>query len=254
MNTIVSQYHPMTKSSQSADTPRKEFRQRWGFAARLHQAICCRLESRLGIHVYNIYSRSLAKPQVFEDPPAAFSHQLFGRHDAALLLQCARRPELDLTPEFVLNALRKGDVCSAILHNGEIVSFCWLAAHATRVTDGIYVAFAGKDRYFYFHYTVPEFRGRHLPRLFASRRDADSLIRGFSDEICYIAIYNRASIRAALALGFEKVGLAGYFKLGPLFFSFRSPAVRARQFGFRKLQTQGGVPHWGTASVRSRSQ
>jgi GNAT superfamily N-acetyltransferase len=163
--------------------------------------------------------------------------RLFAHGDERSLLAAAQDPELELTERFVRGALGKGDVCAAILVAGQIVSFSWSAFSPTHHRDGVHVSFDSRHRYGYFAFTLPAYRGRHLPRLSVPHRDRYCVARGCTQSISFISIDNRSSIRMATANGSHRIGFAGYLKLGPIFVPFRTPGVRKQGFRFFKPAT-----------------
>lgn len=202
------------------------FRHRWGWLAAVQHQIVQRLSGSLGLRIYNIYTRPITPP-VGPDPLVpGYTFRLYQAGDSAALLADAKRPELELTETFVSKAFGKGDVCEAILCNREIVSFTWAAFSPTHDHDGVYIEFDGRHRYAYFAFTLPEHRGRHLPRQFKPLRDRHCIARGCTHSISYISVDNRSSIRSAQASGNQRVGFAGYLKRGPLFVAFRTPGVK----------------------------
>ena len=213
------------------------YRQRWGFFAALQHGLVERLSSRAGLHLYGIYLRPLDAVNAPEPVVPGYVVRLFTQGDEHTLLAAAREPELELTESFVRTALGKGDVCAAILVDGQIVSFAWSAFTPTRHRDGVYVTFDSRHRYGYFAFTLPEYRGRHLPRLPVPLRDRYCVARGCTQSISFISVDNRSSIRMATAIGNHRVGFAGYLKLGPIFVPFRTRAVREEGFRFFRRDT-----------------
>jgi hypothetical protein len=211
---------------------RQVYRERWGTFAAWHYTFFQQLRGRLGIRVNGIYARPLVLPK--GPPPSlpGFEFRVFKEGDALGLLERAKRSELGLSEAFVRKAFGKGDVCDAILYEGEIVSFVWAAFSPTHDSQGVYVDFDKKDRYGYFAFTLPEFRGRHLQRLFRLYGDGYAIARGCTHAIAFIAVDNRSSISSAEAAGNRRIGFAGYLKRGRLFVPFRTPSVRRRGFRF----------------------
>jgi len=213
---------------------RKEptYRERWGLVAAAHAAFFHCLRRWLGLRVYGIYARPLTPPRGSDPAVPGFSYRLFEQDEAEALIARVKRPELDLPETFVRHALDKGDVCDAILHDDEVVSYGWSAFTPTHDAEGVYVGFGEKDRYGYKAFTLPEYRGRHLPRVFKPLRDRHCIARGCTHTVAFVAVDNRSSIRATLAQSYRRIGFAGYLKRGPFFWSFRTPGVRRRGFRF----------------------
>jgi len=215
------------------DTPAvPNYLARWGFFAKVHSSIVQRLAAWLGLHLYYVYAMPLM-PSAGPDPDNNdYVLRIFVEGEAEALLARAKRLELDLNDSFVRNALKKGDVCNAILTNDEIVAFDWSAFTPTHVEDGVFVGFDARHRYGYFGYTLPEYRGRHLPRMFARLKERYCMEHGCTHTISYIAVDNRSSIQSSIAMGRHRIGLAGYLKLGSTFFAFADRAVRQSGFHF----------------------
>jgi len=201
---------------------------RWGFVAKLKSAVVRRLESWLGLHLYYIYAMPLV-PTTDPDPEPEVpgcSLRIFAKGDERELLACAKRPELGLSKAFVHDALGKGDVCNAVMRDGEIVSFDWAAFTPTHVVDGVYVEFPQSYRYGYFAFTLPELRGRHLWRAYGRQKMRYCMDRGCTHTISYVAVDNLPSIRSGIAMGRTLIGLAGYLKFGSVFVPFSDRSVR----------------------------
>ncbi|MFO1217395.1 MAG: hypothetical protein U1E89_03315 [Burkholderiaceae bacterium] len=227
----------MNRTQPCAQSSDLSYRERWGVVATVRRKMVERLEQMLGLRIFGIYCRPIATPAPQEPVVPGFQARLFHRGDEQELLACALRPELELNAEFVRAALGKGDVCAAVLQNGQIVAFNWSAFTPTRVRGDVHVAFDDRYRYGYFAFTLPEYRGRHLPRMVAWQRDRYCLKLGRTRSIAYISIDNLSSIRQATALGSRRVGFAGYLKKGSVFRSFRTDGVREHGFRFfRQVQ------------------
>jgi hypothetical protein len=168
----------------------QSYRQRWGYAAAAQSRLIQYLDRFAGLHLFGIYTRPIRESYAATAVPPGVALRLFGKDDAHALLAHARRPELVLTESFVQQALGQGDICTAVLVNDEIVSFDWSAFTPTHVRDGVNVYPGPRYRYGYFAYTLPEFRGRHLPRLTLPMRDRYCIDRGYTRSISYISIDN----------------------------------------------------------------
>jgi len=211
-------------SADGATTPpaASGYRARWGLIAAMQHRVIQALASRLGLRIYGIFSRPVATP--IGPPPivAGFAWRLLAAGDEKVLLTAACHSDLGITESFVRQAFAKGDVCDAVLHDGKIVAFSWSAFTPTHDHDGVYVEFGDAYRYTYFAFTLPAFRGRHLPRLFTPCRDRLCIERGRTHCISYISIDNRASMRSFIASGNRRIGFAGYWLCGPIFVPFRT--------------------------------
>lgn len=221
----------------NARANRKSFLSAFGqrpreLAWKFFEAIVQRLAWSGGLHLYGVFSRPLGT-KIEPDPVVpGYCFRMYQAGEVDTFLADSIRLKPILNEAFAKEAFGKGDVCDAITFNGEIVSFSWSAFSATHDHDGVYVEFDPRHRYAYFGFTLPEFRGNHLPRLFRSSRDRHSISRGCTHSISYISIDNRPSIRSAIGAGSSRIGFAGYFKRGSLFWVFRTGPVRRSGFRF----------------------
>ncbi|MEO8718459.1 MAG: hypothetical protein ABI423_09605 [Burkholderiales bacterium] len=178
-------------------------------------------------HICAIYLRthSPAGPALPADP--AIAHRVFDRQNVDELLEQATRPELDMTEEFIREAIGKGDFCTATLVDGKIVSYGWSAFTRTQYElDGVDIVFPSGYRYGYRAFTVPEFRGRRLRYGAMPLRDSYCAERGCTQSLAYIRIGNFASLKTVPRLGITRIGFALLYKNGPRFISWHSPGVK----------------------------
>lgn len=222
----------LDQSQPNALSTHLTYRQRWGTVATIRRKMVERLDQMAGLRVFGIYCRPIVAPAKQESTASGFHVRLFRQGEEQELLACAKHPELELSAKFVHTALGKGDVCAAVLRDGQIVAFNWSAFSPTRVRDAVHVDFDERYRYGYFAFTLPEYRGRHLLRLVTWQRDRYSLEHGRTRSIAYISIDNESSMRMTAALGSQRVGFAGYLKKGSVFLPFRTNGVREHGFRF----------------------
>ncbi len=191
-----------------------------------------RLCNWLGLHVCGIYCKALTASTDPNPNLPGFTARFFGKNEAEALIACSRHPELDLSETFIRCAIDKGDVCAAIICNDTVISYLWLAFSPTHDMSGVHIRFRETDLYCYKALTLPEFRGRRLPRILSVLSDCYCLKRGSTHTIGYIDIHNQPSIRAVTTQGALRFGFAGYFKCGSIFIAFRTKGVRQRGFHF----------------------
>jgi hypothetical protein len=214
------------------DPKRRSPIKQWGAISAIRAAIAWRLRTLLGLHIYGIHTRALSGPDAEPVGKQGYSHRMFEPAEVDLLLACTDNPRLNLDDAFVRAAFSKGDACSAVFFNGELISYNWMAFTPTHHVGGVYVDFSAKHRYGYHAFTLPEFRGRHAIRLFKAISDGYCVQRGRVSTIAFIAIDNDSSMRYALGTGYRRIGFAGYLKLGSLFIPFRTSRVREEGFKF----------------------
>jgi len=191
------------------------------------------LGRHLGLHVYGIFSRKM-ELHPGPDPEAEnFTFRIFESGDESELIAASANAELGMSAVFIRNALAKRDVCEAILCGGQIVSYNWSAFTPTEDEQGVFTAFGEDYRYCYKALTLPEYRGNHLLRVYTPLRDRFCIqVRKRTHTIAFISIDNRPSIQTATAIGYRRVGFAGYLARGSVFLPFRTRGARAAGFRF----------------------
>lgn len=199
-----------------------------GLLVGLFRRVC----SVLGLRVCGIYSKPLTPSAETIPEIPGLSFRLFGRDECEALISRSRRHELDMTGAFIRDALEKGDICATILADDAVVSYLWFAFTPTHDYKGVHISFRESDLYCYKAFTLPEFRGRRLPRVFRILGERYCMARGATHAIAYIDIHNLPSIHAMTAQGGQRIGFAGYFRKGSLFLPFRTPGVRKRGIDF----------------------
>lgn len=215
------------------DTKEKSFHARWGVRAALLRWVMNALGRHLGLHVYGIFTRQM-ELHPGPDPEAKdFTFRMFDSGDEIDLIAASASPELGMSAAFIRNALGKRDVCEAILCEGKIVAYNWSAFTPTEDEQSVFTDFGEDYRYCYKALTLPEYRGHHLLRVYTPLRDRYSIqVRKRTHTIAFISIDNRPSIQAATAIGYRRVGFAGYLARGSVFLPFRTGGARVAGFRF----------------------
>jgi hypothetical protein len=111
---------------------------RWGLLRALYALLMEALRRSLGLHLTVILWRRAQPQAVPITLPAGIDVRL--ATDVELLAAC-EDPVLDLTREFVEQALGKGGCCVAAFAGDRIVAYTWRAFSPTPDMPGIWVAF-----------------------------------------------------------------------------------------------------------------
>ena len=114
----------------------KAYRSRWGLVKALYAVTMIFMQKHLGLHVFVVNARPLDA-----DRPRT---PLAPGNEIRLLSQTelhafAEDPRLQLRPDFIDEALARGDRCFGFLEQGELVSYCWFAMAETRMEAGLNV-------------------------------------------------------------------------------------------------------------------
>lgn len=203
---------------------------RWGWWRACYALVMVRLHRHFGLAVCRVTARPLT------DAPAPASSQPWQYQllTEAELVQFSRDPELEMTPEFIRAAAKRGDICVGALRNQVLVGYSWFAFETAPHLDGLWVAFPRGARYGYKSFVRPAFRGAGLMTSISLYSDAICRARGKTSGIGFIDTHNFASYRAAHRSGGRTVGYAGYLNCSGRTFTFRSAGAKRHGFRFYK--------------------
>jgi GNAT superfamily N-acetyltransferase len=133
-------------------------------------------------------------------------------------------------PEFVQDALERGDVCVAAFDEQKITAFAWRSFSTAPHQDGLWVSFPRGYCYCYKLFTLPEYRGKHI--LDSEVTENLAAQRGCTHLMTFAETHNYPSITRSNRIGATVVGYAGYFLLFGRPYPFRSLGARKHQFRF----------------------
>jgi len=126
--------------------------------------------------------------------------------DNATLRRFSGDPKYDLSPQFLDEALAKGDQCYGILEGDRLASFGWYSAVPTKISDGLRFCFDRRYVYMYKGFTDPDYRGQRLHAL-----GMTSALKQFRDDsseglVSYVYATNFDSLRSCYRMGYTDVG------------------------------------------------
>jgi hypothetical protein len=160
-----------------------------------------------------------------------------GFQSVKALRRFASEPINGMSPQFVRDAVRKGDACYAVSEGATLVSSTWYSMRPTAIgTPGLVLHFAAGYVYMYKGMTCEAYRGQRLYAVGISRALAHYVAQGARGLVSYVEATNLASLKASLRMGFRIFGSVYLIRLFGCHFAFSSPGCRA--FGFR-VETTG---------------
>src|SRR5688572_8004294 len=168
--------------------------------------------------------------------------------NAAELLAATDNIELDLPPEFIREAMERGDLAWGAFEDDKLVGYTWRAASQAPFMDDLWVRVPHPLQYGYKSYTRPSHRGRGIYPAVGRVADEQSLQLGYPAMLHLVNIANIASLRAASELGSRTSGYAGYVKLFGRRLTFRTPG--ARSIGVELYMPKGGNKSRATQVLR----
>jgi GNAT superfamily N-acetyltransferase len=207
---------------------------RMGWGRALLGRALLRLECLFRLSVYCVNVRAL-KDRSDVAPSTGITYR---KLTAAELLAATDNIELDLAPEFISEAMERGDLAWGAFEHDQLVGYTWRAASQAPFMDGLWVRVPRPLQYGYKSYTRPSHRGRGIYPAVSRVADEQSIELGYPAMLDLVDIANIASHRAANKLGSRTSGYAGYVKLFGRRLTFRTPG--ARSIGVELYMPKGG--------------
>jgi hypothetical protein len=152
--------------------------------------------------------------------------------DADELREWARDDRFGMTPQFVDDAVKRGDTCVGAVEAGKLLGYNWWSTVPTRHTDDVWVTFSPTDNYGYKGFVLPEHRGRGLYPEIAQSCGGLFLSRGIRHSVYFVSINNRSNLRVQEKLQISRAGVAGYTRVLGNVVPFRSAGARRCGFAF----------------------
>ncbi|HLB83060.1 MAG TPA: hypothetical protein VJJ54_08210 [Gemmatimonadales bacterium] len=180
----------------------------------------------------------------FADVPAGMTA---GFLDGATLRRMASEAKYDLTPEFVDDALSKGDECYGIFDGGQPAAYGWYARSPTLMSDRLCVQVDPSYVYMYKGLTLDAYRGRRLHAIGKTRALAAYQARGYKGMVSYIESDNVDSLKSAYRMGSVLFGRVFIIRILGRYLTLRTPGCAAFGFDVAPLRRNGGVTHGAAA-------
>lgn len=126
--------------------------------------------------------------------------------DTAALRRFGSDPRYDLSPQFLDEALAKGDQCYGITDGDRLVSFGWYSAMPTKISDDLRICFDQRYVYMYKGFTDPDYRGQRLHACGMTLALKRFRERGAKGLVSYVDSTNFDSLRSCYRMGYSDVG------------------------------------------------
>ena len=212
---------------------------RWGWVRSLFIRVVSVLKRYIGLHIYRINVRPLARHSPEPHLPGGITVRIVAPEE---LFRAANDPELDLSLDFVRDALARGDMAFGAFDRDRLVGYTWRTFTAAPDSGGLWARVSRPYQYSYKAFTRPSWRGKRVHVAITFFADTYLLGRGYAFEVGYMEISNFASIGVANFLGRRRIGYAGYMKWFGRCIPFRTSAVRKIGFelfdlGWHVLET-----------------
>jgi GNAT superfamily N-acetyltransferase len=189
---------------------------------RLTGILAHQLARRGRLHVLRVFSRPLDGGARSPAPPGLELRSL----SLAEVRSHSRDPALALREPMISDILGRGDLCLGALEGDTLVGYLWLAYAAAPHVDGIWVKVPPRAVYLFKTFIRPSHRGRGIAPALYHAANALAARPGRDVVVSCVELHNHPSIAATLKTGNRPLGALAYWRAGPWFAAFHSPAVR----------------------------
>ena len=148
----------------------------------------------------------------------------------------AENPAHDITPEFLREALEKGDECYGALDGQVLASYGWYSDKPTATSDDLTVYYSPEYIYMYKGFTHPDYRGKRLHAIGMNRALHEYLERHYKGLVSYVESNNFSSLKSTRRLGYEDFGRVVVFSIGKHLFIHASRSCSKFGFSFAKAR------------------
>ena len=166
--------------------------------------------------------------------------------DPDTLRRMSAEAKYELPPDFLDEALGKGDECYAILQGEELAAYGWYAHTPTQIDSDLCVRFDDAYVYMYKGLTLNAHRGRRLHAIGKTRALAAYQARGYKGLVSYVDGDNLSSLKSNYRMGCVDFGRIWVLRVFGRYLIFRTSGCAG--FGFRVVATRrNGAPQseWG---------
>lgn len=160
-----------------------------------------------------------------------YSHG-FLKEDA--LRELATNSEYEMTPEFIDQALAKGDQCYAIMDGDTLASYGWYSNKPTAIyPEDLILDFKKQYVYMYKGYTHHDYRGQRLHAIGMAWALQNFLQDRFEGLVSYVESSNFSSLKSVYRMGYVDCGQIYLAKVFNKYLIHADPDCQ--QYGMRLL-------------------
>jgi hypothetical protein len=149
-------------------------------------------------------------------------------------------PRYDLTPDFLDEALAKGDECFGIVDGDELAAYGWYAHTPTKLADDLRLHFDDRYVYMYKGFTLESHRGRRLHAIGMTGALAAYRARGYKGLVSYVEADNLNSLKSTHRMSYIDFGRVLLWRVGKRHLILRTPGCATFGFRVESIRTNSG--------------
>lgn len=146
-----------------------------------------------------------------------YSHCLIAE---AILRQLSKTSDYEISPDFLEDALRRGDECYGIFEGDKLISYGWYSYKPTEIYRNLLLSFSPGYIYMYKAFTHPNYRGQNLHPIGLNMSLQKFLQRGVKGLVAFAESHNYSSLNAGYKMGHKNFGNIYLLQLFGKFFIF----------------------------------
>lgn len=191
------------------------------------------IRTRFVFKVLRCFCTDRVNPALLEQTP--FTVQVL---TAKIVREVAADPELDMTPEFVAEAVSKGDACLGVFDGDTLAAYTWYSSKPTRIVPpDLVLHFDDAYMYIYKAFTRPRYRGQRLHAIGKTTALKGYQAQGFLGLLSYVEYLNFSSIKSVKRIGGKQFGSIWVIGAFGHYLIHRSRGCH--RFGFRMERVRG---------------
>ena len=201
---------------------KRNFIKKWGVARFVYAYLMLNLNRFVGFRISAIRSRTIPRSQIDHFDHDGINYRTLNVED---FLDKATNQKLDISYDFVRQALTRGDHCVGALDQGKVIGYAWRTISSVKINSQIKMKFGDKFYYRFKEYVLPEYRGRNIINKIKRVAESRQLAQGKTHAFSCIETHNYPSMKASEKHGDITIGYSAYIE---------------NRWGFLSWESKGG--------------
>jgi hypothetical protein len=188
---------------------KSNFIRKWGLARFVYAYLMLKLNRLIGFRISAIRAKAIQDSQLDQFDQDGINYRALSLEDFS---DEALNQLLDISCDFVRQALARGDHCVGALDQGKVVGYAWRTTSSVKVDRQIAMKFGDKLYYRFKGYILPEYRGRNIFNNIKRVAESKQLALGRTHAFGCIETHNYPSLKASEKHGDITIGYSAYIE------------------------------------------
>jgi hypothetical protein len=182
---------------------------KWGLARFVYAYLMLKLNRLIGFRISAVRAKAIQDSQLDQFDHDGINYRALSLEDFS---DEALNQHLDISCDFVQQALARGDHCVGALDQGKVVGYAWRTTSSVKVDRQIAMKFGDKLYYRFKGYILPEYRGRNIFNNIKRVAESKQLALGRTHAFGCIETHNYPSLKASEKHGDITIGYSAYIE------------------------------------------